>query len=213
MNRLNIGCGKTPTKGWRNLDNSPSLLIANFSSLVFILNKLNLINNQSIINIKFFQKNNIEWADATRKIPAETDTVEVIYTSHMLEHLDCLEAASFLKEARRVLQPDGVIRIAIPDLKMKINKYIHSNDADMFIESIHMCVPRPRTICQKLRVMFVGPRHHQWMYDEISLSKLLIKSGFKNPITLKAGETTINNSGFLDLSERSEESVYVEAKK
>jgi predicted SAM-dependent methyltransferase len=164
-----------------------------------------------MINIKFCQSNNIEWADASHNIPASNDSIDVIYTSHMLEHLDRVEASSFLKEAKRVLRSDGIIRIAVPDIKRQINEYVKSNDADVFIESTHMCVPRPRTIGQRLRMLIVGTRHHQWMYDGDSLSRLLIKSGFKNPIILKAGETTISDPGSLDLTERSEESVYIEA--
>jgi len=211
MNRLNIGCGMTPTKGWRNLDNSLSIRIAKWGPLGFFLYKLGLISAPSMDNIRFCQSNNIEWADAARNIPASTDSIDVLYTSHMLEHLDRGEASSFLQEANRVLRSKGIIRIAVPDIKPKINEYIKSNDADGFIESTHMCVARPRTLAQRLRMLFVGTRHHQWMYDGDSLSRLLIKSGFKDPIVLKAGETTINDPGPLNLTERIEESVYIEA--
>jgi hypothetical protein len=51
------------------------------------------------------------------------------------------------------------------------------------------------------------------MYDGNSLSKLLLKAGFSKPVILKAGETQIGNPAELDLYERSEESVYVEATK
>jgi predicted SAM-dependent methyltransferase len=213
MNRLNIGCGMTPTKGWRNLDNSLSIRIAKWGLLGILLHKFRLISTPSLNNIKFCQSNKIEWADATRYIPASTESVDVLYTSHMLEHLDRDEASAFLKEAKRVLRSNGIIRIAVPDIKQKVSDYIKSNDADSFIQSTHMCVDRPRTLDQRLRMLIVGNRHHQWMYDGDSLSRLLIKTGFKDPIVLKAGETTIIDPGLLDLAERIEESVYVEAKK
>jgi len=66
---------------------------------------------------------------------------------------------------------------------------------------------------KKISLFFSGYRHHQWMYDEKSLSKLLKKIGFKEVFTCKAGQTNIENPGSLNLLERVEESVYLEAKK
>jgi predicted SAM-dependent methyltransferase len=211
MNRLNIGCGMTPTAGWRNLDNSLSIRIAKWGPLGSILHKIGLISTPSLNNIRFCQANNIEWADASKRIPADPNSIEIIYSSHMLEHLDRVEATSFLREAHKVLKNGGILRIAVPDIKMKIEHYEQSQDADEFVDSTHMCIPRPRTFAQRARLLLVGTRHHQWMYDGNSLSRLLIKSGFKDPKVLKAGDTTIVNPGPLDLAERAEESVYVEA--
>lgn len=104
MTRLNIGCGMTPTEGWRNIDNSPSIRIAKWGPLGSALHKPKLIGRASLDKTRFCQSNNIELADATRHIPADSETVEVIYTSHMLEHLDRDQAGSFMNEARRVLK-------------------------------------------------------------------------------------------------------------
>ena len=213
MNRLNIGYGITPTKGWRNLDNSLSIRIAKWGPLGFFLHQLGLISTSTMGYISFCQKNNIEWADASHSIPASNNSIDVIYTCHMLEHLDRNEATSFLLEAKRVLRLNGVIRIVVPDIRKMVDEYIKSNDADSLIEATHMCASRPRTLTQRLRMLFIGTRHHQWMYDGDSLCRLLKKSGFENPLLLKAGETTINDPGLLDLTERFEESVYIEAKK
>ena len=56
-------------------------------------------------------------------------------------------------------------------------------------------------------------RHHLWMYDEISILKLISKVGFLSPIILKAGETTISDPGALKLNEREDQSLYIEAMK
>ena len=49
------------------------------------------------------------------------------------------------------------------------------------------------------------------MYDSKSLQKLLFKNGFENSIEQLPGQTLILNPDNLDLSERSEESIYIEA--
>ena len=129
----------------------------------------------------------------------------------MLEHLDQNEAVLFLKEARRVLRSGGIIRLAIPDLRKQVLQYIETNEGDAFISATLLTEPRPRTIWQRIKIILVGTRHHQWMYDGVSLSRLLQAQGFTAPVVLNAGESLIENPQNLDLCERASESVYVEA--
>jgi predicted SAM-dependent methyltransferase len=131
----------------------------------------------------------------------------------MLEHLDRFEATLFLKEAKRCLMHGGTIRIAVPDIARKIADYNQHGNADRFVESTYMCTPRPRTFSQRLVMMFVGTRHHLWMYDGQSLAKLLQDVGFGRATILAAGQTTIADPQSLNLREREDESIYVEATK
>ena len=57
----------------------------------------------------------------------------------------------------------------------------------------------------------IGPRNHLWMYDGRSLSELLHKVGFADTCVMPPGKTNITDPGQLDLEERADESVYVEA--
>ena len=213
MKRINIGCGQTPTNGWQNFDNSFSLRLSKIPLLPDILHGLGFLESSQYQFIKFARKNNIDYGDATKGLPLKQESCEVVYSSHMLEHLDRNGAEKFLKEAYRVLRPNGIIRIAVPDIKKQIAQYNDSGDADAFVESTHMCVPRPTSLAQKIRLLLVGTRHHQWMYDGNSLSRVLQKHGFIEAEIMPVGKTKIPESGPLDLQERSSESVYVEAKK
>jgi len=211
--RINIGCGQTPTRGWRNFDNSFSLRVSKIPLLPNFLLKLKLLEIPQYQFIRFAQENTIEYGDATKGLRVHDESVDVLYSSHMLEHLDRNEANEFLKEAFRVLQPGGIIRIAIPDIKKIVDRYNESGDADAFIESTHLCAPRPRSLAQWLRLLLVGTRNHQWMYDGNSLSRLLQKHDFVNTQLMPAGQTRISGHEPLDLKERDSESVYVEAEK
>lgn len=213
MTRINIGCGQTPTAGWKSFDNSFSLRLSKIPYLDDILYKLKLLEASQYQFIKFARENDIEYGDATKGLPLQPESCEVVYSSHLLEHLDRSEANKFLRETFRVLQPGGIIRIAVPDIRKQIAQYNKSGDADAFIEATHMCVPRPHTLLQKIRLLLFGPRHHQWMYDGNSLSNLLKKHGFIEVSIMPAGKTNIIDPGSLDLRERSSESVYVEARK
>ena len=128
----------------------------------------------------------------------------------MLEHLTKNDAINFLKESRRVLKNNGIIRTVIPDIKYLVNNYMKSKDADTFIENTLLTEEYP-TLKSKIKYLFLGSRNHQWMYDENSLSKLLTSAGFDNPQIMKPGHTNIKNHGNLDLSERATGSVCIEA--
>jgi len=131
----------------------------------------------------------------------------------MLEHLDRESAKVFLSEVQRVLVPNGIVRIVVPDLKKLVAEYRVDGDANAFIDRSLLTRPRPAKLLDKLKYLVVGDRHHQWMYDGESLTRLVVAAGFKEPRVLPAGSTQIIDPGSLDLWERAEVSVYVEAYK
>jgi predicted SAM-dependent methyltransferase len=129
----------------------------------------------------------------------------------MLEHLDKQETISFFKEARRILIPGGIIRLSVPDLRLHVDNYLQDEDADKFIQITLLSTPRPKSLFEKIKYLIVGDRHHMWMYDGKSLCRLLESAGFVNPEVIEPGRTTISDPGTLDLTERADESLYVEA--
>ena len=54
--------------------------------------------------------------DVRQSLPLATGSVDMCYSSHLLEHLSAREAAGFLREQHRVLKRHGLIRLAVPDL-------------------------------------------------------------------------------------------------
>lgn len=211
--RINVGCGQTPTDGWVNFDNSIAIKLAQWPVVAGLLFRVSMINQRQKEFIDFASKASIGYADAVKGLPVPTSSVSVFYSSHVLEHLDRVDASLFLREAYRVLLPGGVIRLAVPDIKKQVARYSVDQDADAFVASTLMCIPRPRGVKNRMLALMVGPRNHQWAYDGASLSRLLENNGFLDATELPVGHTTIKDPGALDLYERSEESVYVEARK
>ena len=209
--KINIGCGDKPTSGWRNYDNSWSLRLARVYYISYIFYKLGFISRAQYKFIYFLKNTNIVWANATKLIPESDSSVDVLYSSHMLEHLERNEALSFLKEVRRILKSGGIVRLAVPDLKCQIENYIENQNADIFIKNTLLTRKKPTTIGAMIQYLIIGDRNHQWMYDGKSLCMLLYESGFREPSILDAGSTTIQDPGMLDLKERSPGTVYVEA--
>jgi len=125
----------------------------------------------------------------------------------MIEHLSRKNVARFLRECYRVLAPQGVLRIVFPDLSVFAADYLADRDANQFVERL-MLVDERRGVTRISR--FAG---HRWMYDGESMKQCLAAAGFKEAVILPAGTTTIPDSGELDLRERENESVYLEARR
>jgi SAM-dependent methyltransferase len=209
--RLNIGCGDAPTPGWVNYDNSPAVRLARSPLLTGLLRSVGLIDSGNVAFIANCRLLGIRYANAARRIPHDSGAVDVVYSSHMIEHLDRREAASFLAECMRVLKPGGVLRLVAPDLRWSILEYMEKGRADEFVAQLQFDVDRPRGLIQSVRQLLSGGRGHRWMYDGPSLSRLVSGCGFAEVVIVPAGQTRLADTAGLDLREREIESVYVEA--
>ncbi|MDD5570030.1 MAG: methyltransferase domain-containing protein [Bacteroidales bacterium] len=59
----------------------------------------------------------------TNGIPFPDNSFDVVYNSHVLEHFSRREAICLINEIKRVLKPKGILRIAIPDLRVICQLY------------------------------------------------------------------------------------------
>lgn len=77
------------------------------------------------INVDFISKGKGVIAhDLIQGIPFSDNSFDVVYHSHVLEHLPKQKAHFFIKECYRVLSPEGILRIAIPDLEQISRNYL-----------------------------------------------------------------------------------------
>jgi SAM-dependent methyltransferase len=211
--RINVGCGASPTEGWLNFDNSWSVLLGRLPVVAKRLHDLGLVSTERLSFIEVSHRGKVAWADSRKRIPIASASASVVYSSHMLEHLDGEEARSFLREALRVLKSNGILRIVVPDLRLLVDTYLTDGDSDSFVRRTHLASPRAKGLRGLVRSVLVGPRHHAWMYDGSALAKVISECGFVDPRILPPGKTTIPDPGSLNLREREDESLYVEARK
>jgi predicted SAM-dependent methyltransferase len=67
--------------------------------------------------------------DLRKGIPLDTTSCDLVYHSHLLEHLPYDAAPVFMKECFRVLKPGGIIRVVVPDLEVICRLYLQKLDA------------------------------------------------------------------------------------
>ena len=58
------------------------------------------------------------------KLPFADHSFEAVYHSHVLEHFSKEDGKSFIKECHRVLKPNGIIRVVVPDLEQIVKLYL-----------------------------------------------------------------------------------------
>jgi len=63
-----------------------------------------------------------------RRLPFKDNSVEIIETYHVIEHLPRHDLPKVLKEWRRILAPGGKLVIECPNLDESVKEYLQGND-------------------------------------------------------------------------------------
>lgn len=62
----------------------------------------------------------------SKGIPFPDNSFDCVYHSHVLEHFPKSQAEKFLSECYRVLKPQGIIRVVVPDLEQIARLYLYN---------------------------------------------------------------------------------------
>ncbi len=202
MKILNLGCGTKTSSSSDvvNVDWSVMLRIRS-NPLLRVFAPL-ILNDDRLVRFRSLP-NNLVVHNLAKGIPFADDSVDAVYHSHVLEHLDRDVAPVFVKEAARVLKKGGVLRIVVPDFERACRVYLSHVETcerdgeqeierhDIFFEPLLLMSVRREahgTSQQKPSRRFVENlllgdarkrgENHQWMYDRFNLAALLKKNGF-----------------------------------
>jgi predicted SAM-dependent methyltransferase len=174
------------------------------------------------INLDLWPLQSAFFWDCRRGLPFADNTVTAIYTEHVFEHLDLeTEAKRFLRECRRCLQPDAVLRIVVPDAGAYLRAYgqtwaplaamrpLEPTDEgwrDPWLGDIY------QTQMQLINAVFRQREEHKYAYDEETLTLLLREAGFSQIIPQRFA-VSIDEQMAPDNEARQNESLYIEAVK
>lgn len=123
------------------------------------------------------------YMDATQQFPFRSDTLDFIFTEHMIEHITFDQGAFMLKECYRTLKSGGTIRIATPDLDKAIQRLKDPTEDERdyiaFYTDKFYGEGYPKLGALQVNKLFYG-FHHRFIHNYDSLSYLLEQSGFTN---------------------------------
>lgn len=172
MTNLNIGCGSLAIKEWDNLDYDSTLI--------------NWFLTYSPSLLPYFKVH-----DVLNGIPYPNESVDRIYLSNFIEHLEPIECRKFLRECLRVLKYNGKLRILVPNMDV-ILKHYNENNMDIFNEGQPEMFKKSSASAKLSYILFGNlynsdPNYpkggmylgHKMAYNSESLSCLLSEVGFK----------------------------------
>jgi len=199
--KVNLGSGLSVAEGWINIDGSLNALVSRWPTMI-----LRACYRFSDVRqwysreeyIKILKENRFVHHRLDYGIPFKSESIDYLYSSHMLEHLFLEDAKILLMEAYRSLKPRGIIRLAVPDLEHAFGLYEKGEK-------------------EKALSYFFAPirsaayEQHHYMYDFDLLKALLESVGFGGVEKFAFQVGKVPDVEKLD--NRPEETLFVEAKK
>lgn len=163
---LNLGCGGVTPAGWINTDKSWNR----------VLTALRGFRSRSE------GESGVRHLELAGRWPFKDASVDVVYLSHVLEHLDGQTRKHVIAAAFRVLKPGGVFRVVVPDLRRLAEEYLQSSDdgdsraGERFLYWLNLhkenLYGRNRSLFKLLYdAVQRYPALHQFMFDRVLLER------------------------------------------
>ena len=155
--------------------------------------------------------------DCRKSLPFADGSVRGIFCEHFFEHLHYEEEVpTFLRECQRVLRPDGVLRLIVPDAGRYLRAYaaggwegvaalrgLDTRHVDPWFGTAY------ETPMELVNAVFRQGTEHKFAYDAETLTNLLARHGLR-PTLRRFGECALPELA-ADSADRESESLYVDA--
>jgi len=237
---LNLGCGSRTSAQCINIDWSVYLRIKK-SKIASLLAPLVLYSSPLRLERLRALDDRIIAHNFLKGIPFGDASVDAVYHSHLLEHLDRSDAVRFVREVHRVLKPKSIHRIVVPNFEDLCRRYLnhlercigdgteHGKHDNYIADIISQMVRREafgtsqqRPFRRWIENILIGDARrrgetHQWMYDRVNLGHLLECAGFSKIKLLDYSTSAIPKWNLIGLDrnqhggEYIQGSIYVEA--
>jgi predicted SAM-dependent methyltransferase len=169
---------------------------------------------EDFLNIDHQWRPGVVCWDVTRRVPAATASARGVFMEHCLEHLPVDRAYALLEEIVRVLRPDGVARIIVPDGRLYLETYMRFGEGARFPyqeeDGFRGCYTPMMSVNRVFYVQRDERFGHNFMYDFDTLAILLRKAGFREVRHVSFREGSEPRL-LIDSESRTSESLYVEA--
>jgi SAM-dependent methyltransferase len=173
---VQYGSGAQYVPGWISFDASPTLRLQKVPLLGRLL--------KGHLNCVFDEE--IRYGNIVNGLPLTDNSVDVVFCSHILEHLALEDFYTALSHTYRILKSGGIFRIIVPNLRLDIEDYLSAYNSpesggeasiSFFRNSCVGKVTRPKSL-KSFIVEYLGNSAHLWMWDDKSLKLALSQAGF-----------------------------------
>lgn len=144
-------------------------------------------------------------ADIRRGLPLSDACIDYAVSIHALPELSIPEIEAALAELLRVLRPGGVLRLALPDLRLSITAYAEGNEEFFKIEPEAAATPDGRFI---RHILWYG--YTRTLFTPEFTCELLERAGFVAVSVCEFGSTRSPYPDIVELDNRRDESFFVE---
>lgn len=135
-------------------------------------------------------------ADLTAALPFRNDSLDLMHSEDLLEHLDEAPGKQLLAECHRVLRPGGVMRLLTPDLRALVERvYLQRDARHLAWCNTHLSASNP---CEALNMHLRMNGDHRFVYDEEHLTDTLRRIGFQVR-RVRYNWSTVRELRYLDL--------------
>ena len=147
-------------------------------------------------------------ADIRDGLPLESDSIDYAVSIHSLPELHFSELVPALTELRRLLKPDGVLRLALPDLDKGIDAYQRKDPS-------YFKVPDKdaKSVGAKFVTQMVWYGYSRSLFTHEFIEEQLEKAGFGRVDHCSYKHTASMYPEIVNLDNRERESLFVEAVK
>lgn len=171
--------------------------------------------------IEGFETASISWnrnvdyvVNASQRLPFKDDSISLVYASHILEHIPWYQTLATLQEWHRIIEPNGLIEIFVPDGLLIVQTFV---DAEIKgVNNIYkdgwykFNQDQDPCVWANGRVFSYGdgkgskssPNWHLALFTERHLKKLLTQAGFVEIVDLTSNDVRGFDHGWINLGVR-----------
>ncbi|MHC1733565.1 MAG: methyltransferase domain-containing protein [Bacteroidales bacterium] len=142
--------------------------------------------------------------DLRKGIPLACESVDRIYSSHMLEHIPYKELIIFINECYRVLKKGGELSVCVPNASLYIRAYVDGVRFRAKGDGYGPALVETSSLMDQVNYIAYMGQQHKYMFDPENLINTLKLAPFKD-VRLRTFDER------LDLKERYSESIYAKA--